>query len=79
VRQSGTKRTTKENMSFRKISDFTECDPICNHPEHNPPNQIVLSPGTYEHQCPGCDKKIRFIVRPTCHTVESKRETCGRF
>jgi hypothetical protein len=36
---------------------------FCNHPEHNPPNMIVLPPGVYEHTCPRCHHKKTFIVR----------------
>lgn len=44
---------------LRKIADA----PIpCRHPEHNSPSMIVLSPGLYEHTCPGCGKTIRFTV-----------------
>ena len=28
--------------------------PPCLHPEHNPPTNIVLDPGVYEHECPSC-------------------------
>lgn len=34
----------------------------CNSPQHNPPNMIVLPPGTYEHVCPKCKKVIVFVV-----------------
>lgn len=34
------------------------------HPEHNPPNMIVLEPGTYEHTCPGCGAMTIFVVPP---------------
>lgn len=34
----------------------------CLHPEHNPPSLIVLEPGVYEYQCPGCGKTIVFTV-----------------
>lgn len=35
----------------------------CRNPDHNPPNMRVFSPGTYEHTCPGCERKITFVVR----------------
>lgn len=34
----------------------------CRHPEHNPPNMIVLPPGLHEHECPSCGAKQRFRV-----------------
>lgn len=36
----------------------------CRHPEHNPPGMIVLSPGIYEHECPGCHRKQTVVQRP---------------
>lgn len=44
---------------LRKIRDIK---PPCRHPQHNPPGYIVLSPGVYEHVCPGCGKSITFTV-----------------
>jgi hypothetical protein len=35
----------------------------CRHPAHDPPNMIVLEPGTYEHECPSCHAKQIFQVR----------------
>lgn len=49
-------------MPTRKIKDFESLD-ICQHPEHNPPNMIVLPPGIYEHTCPRCNRKQTFVVR----------------
>jgi len=46
-------------MTLRKISDPA---PICTHPEHNPPNHMVLSPGIYEWECSGCGEKKVFVV-----------------
>lgn len=37
----------------------------CFHPEHNPPQHIVLAPGIYEHECPACGHKTIFTVRET--------------
>ncbi len=42
---------------LRKIGDIER---PCGHPEHNPPNMMVLKPGICEHICPGCGKKIIF-------------------
>ena len=39
----------------------------CHHPDHNPPSHMVFEPGTYEHECSGCGKKLVFTVpRITC-------------
>lgn len=48
-------------MPTIKIKDFDSQD-YCGHPEHDPPTMIVFEPGEYEHTCPGCGKKQRFIV-----------------
>ena len=34
----------------------------CYDPEHNIPNMMFFEPGTYEHICPTCGNRIRFIV-----------------
>jgi hypothetical protein len=47
-------------MPLRKLKDE---EPPCRDTEHNPPSMMVLSPGTYEHECPSCGKKIVFTVR----------------
>lgn len=36
----------------------------CRHPEHRPPNMIVLEPGVYEHTCPACGATTQFVVPP---------------
>lgn len=46
-------------MPTRKIR---EPQPMCADPEHNPPGNMVFSPGTYEHTCPGCKRKVVFTV-----------------
>lgn len=43
---------------FRKVGDW-EQTPICRHPSHNPPGMIVLEPGHYEYECPGCGHVTR--------------------
>jgi len=52
-------------MPTRKIVDEGPCvdHRVCRHPEHDPPRMIVLSPGTYEHECPGCGHVTTFTVR----------------
>jgi hypothetical protein len=47
---------------LRKICDVPL---VCRHPNHKPPSMIVLSPGTYEHTCPGCGAVSTFAVRGT--------------
>lgn len=51
----------KEAGGFRKVSDTTWVEP-CDHPEHFPPNMIVLEPGCYEWVCPSCGHITRFTV-----------------
>lgn len=46
---------------MRKIADLPRTV-RCRHPEHNPPNMIVLPPGIYEHECPGCGHKQTVLV-----------------
>lgn len=46
-------------MILRKIKDSKK---VCTHPGHNVPSHVVLEPGTYEHQCPGCGEKVVFEV-----------------
>lgn len=46
---------------LRKIAELA-WNQICIHPEHNPPSHIVLSPGVYEHECPGCGAKTIFRI-----------------
>lgn len=48
------------NGGTRKIADAPEA---CFHPEHMPPTHRLFEPGEYEHVCPGCGFKKRFIVR----------------
>ena len=45
---------------LRKIGNAPE--PVCRHPEHNPPMHIHLEPGTYEYVCPGCGRTVIFSV-----------------
>lgn len=49
----------KEFGGTHKIGDIPK---VCTHPEHNPPTHMYLSPGIYEHVCPGCGGKIIFTV-----------------
>lgn len=44
----------------RKIADAPK---PCFDPQHMPPCHQLLDPGEYEHVCPGCGFKKRFIVR----------------
>ena len=47
-------------MPTRKIADSPPRP--CRHPDHNPPGMRVFKPGTYEHTCPACGKKLVFTV-----------------
>ena len=44
---------------LRKIKD---AEKPCLSPQHEPPNMIVLEPGTYEYTCPSCGKQYVFTV-----------------
>ncbi len=48
-------------MVLKKIRDL-EPEERCSHPEHEPPKNICLSPGVYEHTCPNCGGVIYFTV-----------------
>lgn len=44
-----------------KIADIP-MDMTCFHPEHRPPDHLVLEPGVYAHTCPGCGCISTFTV-----------------
>lgn len=50
-------------MTLRKIEDQPPYEELCRHSEHNPPTMIVLPPGTWEHECPSCKRRVQFLVR----------------
>lgn len=56
-------------MSLQKIG---ELKPPCNHPEHNPPSHMVLSPGIYRHICPSCGEGVEFVVCGPSWNMEPK-------
>jgi len=60
-------------MPFRKISDFNPPLPPCSHPEHNPPSHIVLPPGEWEYECPGCGSKVK-ISSPSIRWTASSED-----
>lgn len=47
-------------MPTRKIAEHRSH--ACQHPEHEPPSMMVFKPGTYEHECPSCSRKLVFTV-----------------
>lgn len=47
-------------MPTKKIADLPG---LCTHPDHNPPMHQVFEPGIYEHECPSCHEKTKFIVQ----------------
>jgi hypothetical protein len=56
---------TEDNVPLRKLEEIPKWraqQAPCTHPEHNPPGNIVLEPGTYEHTCPSCGAKRLFRV-----------------
>lgn len=48
-------------MPTEKIADCPIVR-VCRHPDHNPPTMRLFKPGTYQHTCAGCGKKIVFHV-----------------
>ena len=49
-------------MPIRKIDDDQKWEiNECHNPDHNIPSHII-TPGTYEHTCPGCGKITKFII-----------------
>lgn len=54
-------------MPTRKIADLPKPEGCLNR-DHNPPSMMVFTPGVYEHECPECGKKTRFVVRGTRYT-----------
>jgi hypothetical protein len=59
-------------MPTRKIADIADAPwfSLCRHPDHNPPNAMVMANGVYEHECQSCGYKQTFIVcRPTLATA----------
>ena len=38
----------------------------CMDPAHNPLFHMVMEPGVYEYECPGCGEIKTFIVRGIC-------------
>lgn len=46
------------------LADYKEWPKIevCLSPEHNPPNNIFLTPGTYEWECPNCHQTKTFTT-----------------
>ncbi len=48
-------------MTLRKIAPAPWLR-TCRHPEHDPPRHVVLSPGVWEHTCPGCGHRTVFTV-----------------
>lgn len=49
-------------MPTRKIGEVDNEKMRCRDPEHNPPTHIVYEPGIWEHECPRCGRKVRFVV-----------------
>lgn len=49
-------------MPTRKIGEVENPKAVCRDPEHNPPTHMVYEPGVWEHECPRCGRKIRFVV-----------------
>lgn len=39
-----------------------EKERTCTHPEHEPPRDIPMDSGQYEHICPGCRRRISVSI-----------------
>lgn len=66
-------------MTLRRVDkDRSWARRACRHPEHNPPGMIVLPPGAYEHECPGCGAKTVFTVPHASLTSRPFAEIAGR-
>lgn len=64
-------------MPTRKIAEaYIWKKQICHDREHNPPNMMVFSPGTYEHECPSCHVKQVFTIPSQCMARESGGVQC---
>ena len=49
---------------MRKIADLPkEQRKTCSNPDHDPPTMIVLEPGLYVHDFPGCGER-QYITVP---------------
>jgi hypothetical protein len=48
-------------MTLRRIGDLPKTQE-CRSREHDPPTNIVLKPGVYEHTCPACGWIVTFRV-----------------
>lgn len=57
----------KQKGGLKKIGDLIT---PCRHPEHEPPSMVVLEPGVYEYECPGCGAKTIFTV-PAVYSASS--------
>jgi hypothetical protein len=53
------------------LTKIAEMPRPCLHPEHNPPSNIVLDPGVYQHTCPACGRSITFTVHSVVCSVRN--------
>jgi hypothetical protein len=60
-------------MPTRKIADLPK-QLICKDPDHNIPTHQVFDPGTYEHECPSCERKFKFTIHDKYTLDSSKHE-----
>lgn len=55
---------------IRGVEPYWNEPAFCQNPDHNFPSHIVLEPGVWEHECPGCGKKVQvFVASVTCGTA----------
>ena len=61
---------------MKKIASTFSPHP-CRHPMHDPPGHIVLSPGVWEHSCPGCEAVTHVMVSGEFLSVPSHPTSLG--
>lgn len=54
-----TKKLTPEEFDAWAQAPLPE---RCRHPDHDPAEHVVLAPGVYQHDCPGCARSMLFRV-----------------
>lgn len=52
-------------MPTQKIGELPKFPFLCEDPDHNPPTMRVFEPGIWEHTCPTCNHKQKFIIYST--------------
>lgn len=48
----------------------------CFHPEHNPPQYIVLPEGTHIYKCPSCCQETTIVIRKPKLICPNQKNMC---